>query len=91
MLLRAGLLPLVIDRDLRVEYIDRLEEADAGDLSKLALLFARHERDAILQALSVDVDAEISHQRTLTSKVIESLSDKFRKRHEAKFAEFRQG
>ncbi|HYW41946.1 MAG TPA: Fic family protein [Bryobacteraceae bacterium] len=88
-LLRAELLPLVIDRDLRVEYIKTLEAADAGDLSPLASLFARLERAPILQALSVDADAEISHQRTLTSAVIESLAEKFGKRRQAKFAELR--
>ncbi|MDA1313331.1 MAG: Fic family protein [Acidobacteria bacterium] len=88
-LLRAELLPLVIDRDLRVKYIKALEAADAGDLSPLASLFARLERAAILQALSVDADAEISHHRTLTSAVIESLAEKLGKRRQAIFAEFR--
>lgn len=89
LLLRAELLPLVIDRDLRVEYIQALEFADAGDLSKLASLFARLERAAILQALSVDADVEISHERTLTSAVIESLARKFSKRRQTKLAELR--
>jgi len=89
-LLRAQLLPLVIDRDLRSEYIGDLEQADRGDLSGLASLFARLERGAILQALSIDADAEISHQKTLTSAVIESLSEKFGKRRQAKHAELRR-
>ena len=69
-LLEADLLPLVIDRDLRSEYIDCLEKADFGDLGALASLFARLERNAILQALSIDVDSEISAARSLTSAVI---------------------
>lgn len=88
-LLRAELLPLVIDRDLRVEYIESLEAADRGNLSPLASIFARLERTAIMQALSVDSDSEISYQRTLTSAVIESLAEKFGKRREAKLAELR--
>jgi Fic family protein len=42
-LLRSDLLPLVIDRDLRVEYIDALESADLelGELTPLAGIFAR--------------------------------------------------
>ncbi len=88
-LLRAELLPLVIDRDLRLEYIKSLESADAGDLSVLAALFARLERGAILQALSIDADAEIARQETLTSAVIESLAAKFGKRRETKVAELR--
>jgi fido (protein-threonine AMPylation protein) len=88
-LLRSELLPLVIDRDLRVAYIDALETADQGDLSKLASLFAGLERTAILQALSVDADTAISYERTLTSAVIESLAQKFERRREAKHAELR--
>jgi Fic family protein len=89
-LLRSELLPLVIDRDLRLEYIKGLEVADAGDLSSLASLIARLERAAIMQALSVDADAEISYQRTLTSAVIESLTQKFGRRRETKHAELRK-
>lgn len=89
-LLRSDLLPLVIDRDLRLEYIKGLEMADAGDLSPIASLIARLERAAIMQALSVDADAEISHQRTLTSAVIESLAQKFGRRRETKHAELRK-
>jgi Fic family protein len=90
-LLRSGLLPLVIDRDLRVEYIDALEIADRGDLSPLASLFARLERSAMMQALSLDADHEISHQpRSLTSAVIESLAQKFERRREARDAELRR-
>ncbi len=89
-LLRAGLLPLVVDRDLRVKYIGALESDDNGELSGLAEIFAQLERNAILQALSVDADAEISHQKSLTSAVIGSLADKFGKRRVQKLAELRQ-
>ena len=89
-LLRADLLPLVVDRDLRVEYIKALEVADQARLSPLAEIFARLERNAILQALSVDADAEISHQQRLTSAVIANLADKFSKRRIQKLAELRQ-
>ncbi|MDP2999379.1 MAG: Fic family protein [Bryobacterales bacterium] len=89
-LLRADLLPLVVDRDLRAEYIKALELADQAQLSTLAEIFARLERNAILQALSVDADAEISSQKSLTSAVIGSLADKFGKRRTQKVAELRQ-
>jgi hypothetical protein len=88
-LLRADLLPLVIDRNLRIDYIKALEAADAGDLSSLASMFAGLERTAILQALSVDAGPEISQQHTLTSAVIESLAEKVRKRRQEKLAELR--
>lgn len=89
-LLRAELLPLIIDRDLRIEYIKALETADQGDLSPIARLFARLERTAILQALSIDTDTEISHQKSLTTAVIETLAEKFGKRRQAKLAELRR-
>jgi len=88
-LLRGQLLPLVVDRDRRVDYINALECADRSDLSLLALLFASLERNGILQALSVDADAEMAHQRSVTSAVIESLKYKFAARREAKDAELR--
>jgi len=89
-LLRAGLLPLILDRDLRVEYIESLEIADIGDLAPLAGVFARLERAAIMQALSVDADSEISYRRSLTSAVVESLGHRFARRREAKDAELRR-
>lgn len=88
-LLRAELLPLVVDRDLRVEYIRALEHADRERLSALTEIFARLEKNAILQALSVDADAALSHQKSLTSAVIGSLADKFGKRRLQKLAELR--
>jgi Fic family protein len=88
-LLRADLLPPVLDRDLRVEYIGALESADLGNLAPLATIFARLERAAILQALSVDADAELARQRSLTSAVINSLAYKFAKRKEQKAAELK--
>jgi hypothetical protein len=89
-LLKSDLLPLVIDRDLRTEYIGALEIADQGDLTLLAQQFARLERAAILQALSVDADAEIAHHRTLTGAVITSLTRKLGRRREQKVAELRR-
>ncbi len=82
-------MPLVIDRDLRTEYINALEAADGSDLAPLATLMARLERTAILQALSIDVDAELSHARSITGAVIESLAAKFNKRREQRHAEYR--
>jgi hypothetical protein len=88
-LLRSELLPLVIDRELRVEYIKGLEAADAGDLSPLASQFARLERGAIMQALSVDADAQSPPQGTLTAAVIDRLTKTFQRRRESKDAELR--
>src|SRR5215813_7752707 len=51
--LRAGWFPLVVNRDERVEYIESLEKADQGDLASLVNLFARIQRKAFNQALSL--------------------------------------
>jgi Fic/DOC family len=90
MLLRADLLPLVIDRDQRTDYINALEAADSGDLAILALLFARIEREAILQALSVEEDADEPPKYRLAEAVIGSLAAKLDKRKQLKDAELRQ-
>lgn len=88
-LLRAGILPIVIGRDMRVEYIAALESADLGNLVPLGLIFARLERALILQALGVDADAEVVGQRALTSEVLNSLADRLARRKDAKTAELR--
>jgi prophage maintenance system killer protein len=79
-LLRHNLLPFVMDRDLRSEYLDALEKGDAGDLSRLVEIFSRLEKNAILQALSLDVDADVSHQDSLVAAVLSSLTGKFTRR-----------
>ena len=89
-LLRSELLPLVIDRDLRTDYIDTLEKADRGDLSMLAIQFARLERNAILQALSVDKEAETPPHQNLTEAAIEALTRKLEKRRQQKQEELRK-
>jgi Fic family protein len=89
-LLRADLLPLVVGRDLRIDYIKALESGDQAQLSPLANIFASLERNAILQALSVDADADISEQKSSSSRVIGNLAEKFDKRRIHKVAELRQ-
>lgn len=89
-LLRARLLPLVVDRDLRVDYLNALETADSGNLAPLASLFASLEKRAILQALSVDVDAEVTRDRSIARAVIESLAARVQKRKLAKDEELRK-
>jgi Fic family protein len=83
-MLKAGLLPLVIDRDRRSEYIGALEQGDEGSLDGLVTLFTVLEKNAILQALSLDVEAERQAEKTLTAAIIESLEAKFNKRRQVK-------
>ncbi len=89
-LLRAELLPLVIDRDLRVDYLDALQEADQGNLSSLVSMFSRLESAAVLEALSIDIDSEVTRDRMLTSAVIASLSAKLGRRRQVQETELRR-
>jgi Fic family protein len=59
-LIRAWWFPLVIHRDERSEYIDCLEQADAGDLSSLVQLFVRVQKRAFNQATSLSKSALLS-------------------------------
>ena len=52
--LRAGWFPLVITNDIRVEYIDALEQADKGNLLPFTQLFSRIEISAFRNALSIE-------------------------------------
>ncbi|MCO4098642.1 MAG: Fic family protein [Gemmatimonas sp.] len=89
-LLQHNLLPLVVDRDLRPEYLDALEAADFGDLTALAQLFARLQRNAILQALSIDTSAVPADTRSLSSSVIDSIGAKLAKKQQQKHIEYRE-
>jgi hypothetical protein len=83
-LVKASLLPLVVDRSLRTEYIGAWESADHGNLEGLAQIFGALEKNAILQALSLDVEAEQRAEKSLTAAVIESLEAKFNKRRQVR-------
>lgn len=83
-LMGADLLPLVIDRDRRTEYIDALQSADLGDLAPLTNLYASLEKHAILRALSLNTTKSESRPRTITQSVIESIALKRWKQKEQK-------
>ena len=71
-LLRAGLLPLVVDRDKRPKYIDSLEKADQGNLDELTHFIAGLERSSIVQALSVESTSFEGTQSGITASVVET-------------------
>lgn len=50
-MLQAGLLPLIVEREERTAYKDGMAAAGRGDLAPLATLFARAERATIVRAL----------------------------------------
>ncbi len=86
-LLKAKLLPIVVDRKERPHYLECLRLADDGDLSHLAKFFARLERTAILSALNV---GEVEDSRRVSDLVIDSLREKLEKRKEKKHDELRR-
>jgi len=56
--IRAGRFPLVVTRDDRTSYIERLELADAGDLSPLVDLFAQLQKRALKKGIARAADAK---------------------------------
>jgi Fic family protein len=89
-LLKADLLPVVVDRDSRSDYIRALEAADRGTLSPLVVQFATLEKRAILQALSVDTQRPVEKSRSISHEVIASLKAKLERRQADKDQQLRQ-
>src|SRR5262249_11042657 len=56
--IRAGWFPVIMKRDDRERYIDALERADMGDLRPLVALFVRAQRNALIEATEVALDAK---------------------------------
>lgn len=76
--LRASWFPLVINRDIRSEYIEALEVADRGDLSPLVNLFVRVQKKSFLHALSISED--VLRDRESMQQVIQAAIDRLRTR-----------
>jgi Fic family protein len=89
-LLRSDLLPIVVDRDLRVEYLDALESADKGELGSLVGIFRRLQQEAILQALSIESDSAAQRETGVAAEVLSSLAERFKKQTIQKAVEFRR-
>ncbi len=51
--IQSGWFPLIINRDIRAEYIAALQRADRGDLSALVELFADRQKRSLVRALSI--------------------------------------
>jgi prophage maintenance system killer protein len=72
--LKHQLFPLVIRDADRTVYIDALETADGGDLSPLIKLFARRQKEAILQALGIEQSIQAPKApKEIVSTAIQSL------------------
>ena len=79
-LVKAELFPVVIKRDQRTEYIQALEEADAGNLHRLTRLFADIQKKTILQALSLGPD--IKPMVAVVQDVADSIASRLRRKRE---------
>jgi Fic family protein len=75
--LKHDLFPLVIRDDDRTAYIEALENADRGDLLPLVKIFARRQKEAILQALGIERDLqELTAPKEIVSSAIQSLKSR---------------
>ena len=75
-LVRKGFFPIVVSRDDRTDYIDALENADAGDLTHLIDLFVDLEKSAVLQVLSeseTETQIAVEPQIDLVDQVVSGI------------------
>lgn len=76
--LRFGWFPLVIQREIREDYIMALEEADNGSLKGLVMLFAEIQKKAFVKALSIS--ETVLHDDDQVSQVIASALERLKAR-----------
>lgn len=81
-LVKHQLFPVVITRDHRPQYIDALEQADAGNLKSLTRLFADIEKKTILEAISLPSDSEAEPSTAMLEDVADAIGSKLKKRKE---------
>lgn len=85
--LRAGWFPLVINRDLRGDYIEALEMADADNLKPLVDLFSRVQKKAFLMALSLS--ESVLEEPSRLRQLISAAADRLRARKSAHLGELK--
>ena len=83
--IREKWFPLVIDRDLRADYISALEKADKGKLKDLVDHFVRIQKKAFIRALSISEDV-LKYRKDLI-QVIDAAKDRLKERAELRAAE----
>lgn len=86
-LVKERLLPIVITRDTRADYIEALEEADGGDLTPLVKLVVRLQTDTIVRAINVrhESDADRTQQGAVSGidtieEIVRFIADRFEKK-----------
>lgn len=93
-LVRKEFFPVVVSRDDRTDYIDALENADAGDLTDLIDLFVDLEKSAILQAISAweiepSESAGLQSQVDSVEQVVDSIVERVQRRRRPEAAQMR--
>jgi hypothetical protein len=78
--LQAGWFPIVINRDLRSEYLDALESADSGNLSNLVALFGQNAKKAFSRALTLSEDI-LQDEKALPA-VVDGIVDLYQSRRQ---------
>ncbi len=87
---KAGLFPVVIDREDKPEYITALAEADKFNLKPLAEMFVLKQTEAIKQALSLVETAKPTNQPLYAGEVGKQLAQKRRQRAKEEEKTFRE-
>ena len=89
--IKAGLFPVVVDREQKVEYLDALASADTGNLSHLVQLFTAKQIEAIKQALSLTRAGNIEVTPTpLIKDLAHAIVRRERQRKDQEQTEFRK-
>ena len=79
-------LPIVVTRDDRVQYIECLESADAGDLNPLVQFIVRLERQMILEALA---EPEPVTDAGMVGQVLDHITGQIRRRQRERLEQLR--
>lgn len=82
---KADWFPLVVRNEHRDQYLDALELADGGDLSKLVKLFADLQKDELLKALTIARDVLRSVR---AEEAIQAVRDRLNRRRDALIREW---
>lgn len=85
-LVKKDYLPIVVSRDDRADYIEKLELADGGDLNPFVDLMVQLEKRTILQALG---EPESATRPGVVDQVVDHIVDQLRRRNQERAAQLR--
>ena len=85
-LVKENYLPIVVSRDDRADYIEKLELADGGNLYPFVDLIVQLEKRAILQALG---EPETAAQPGVVNQVVDHIVEQLQRRNQEQAAQMR--